>query len=185
MEDSQIIALYWNRDESAIRESDAAHGAYCFAVAMNVLSNREDSEECVSDTWLRAWNVIPPQKPARLRCFFARITRNLAIDRYRKRTAEKRNENMNTVIDELEGILSGSESVESEMDRHELTASLNRFLASLSVRDRQIFVRRYFWCHDVAKIAEEMGLKRNSVNVMLHRMRNKLKTHLTKDGWEV
>ena len=103
----------------------------------------------------------------------------------RKRTAEKRNENMNTVIDELEGILSGSESVESEMDRHELTASLNRFLGSLSVRDRQIFVRRYFWCQDAAKIAEEMGLKRNSVNVMLHRMRNRLKAHLTKDGWEV
>ena len=177
--------MYWNRDESAIRESDAAHGAYCFAVAMNVLANREDSEECVSDTWLRAWNVIPPQKPDRLRCFLARITRNLAIDRYRKRTAEKRSENMNTVIDELEGILSGNESVESEMDRHELTESMNRFISSLSPRDRQIFIRRYFWCEDVMKIAAAMGLKRNSVNVMLHRMRNRLKTHLTKDGWEV
>ena len=185
MEDSQIIKLYWDRDEAAIRESDAAHGAYCHAVAMNILSSREDSEECVSDTWLKAWNAIPPQKPDRLRSFFARITRNLAIDRYRKRTAEKRNECMNTVIDELEGVLSGVESVESEMERHELTASLNRFLASLSQRDRQIFIRRYFWCENVVKIACDMGLKQNSVNVMLHRMRNRLREHLTKEGWEV
>ena len=185
MEDSQIIRLYWDRDESAITESDSAHGAYCFAVAMNVLASREDSEECVSDTWWKAWNVIPPQKPDRLRSFFARITRNLAIDRYRKRTAEKRNEHMNTVLEELEGCLSGEESVESEVERQELSSSLNRFLASLSLRDRQIFVRRYFWCEDVKKIAAEMGLKQNSVNVMLHRMRNRLRAHLTADGWEV
>ena len=185
MKDSQIIKLYWDRDEAAIRESDAAHGAYCHAVAMNILSNREDSEECVSDTWLKAWNVIPPQKPDRLRNFFARITRNLAIDRYRKRTAEKRNETMKTVIDELEGVLSGEESVESEMDRHELTASINRFPESLSLRDRQIFIRRYFWCESTAKIAGDLGLRTNSVNVTLHRMRNKLREHLTKDGWEV
>jgi len=185
MEDSQIIKLYWDRDETAIRESDAAHGAYCHAVAMNILSNREDSEECVSDTWLRAWNVIPPQKPDRLRSFFARITRNLAIDRYRKRMAEKRNENMSTVIDELEGVLSSTESVESEMDRHELTQSLNRFLASLSVRDRQIFIRRYFWCEDTEKISRDMGLKQNSLNVILHRTRSRLRAHLTKEGWEV
>ena len=184
MEDMQIIELYFARSQNAVRETEKAYGTYCFIIADNILHNQQDDEECVSDTWLRAWNSIPPQKPARLKLFLGKITRNLAFDRYRQKTAGKRgNGEFNAVLDELAECVASPDDVEKSFDEKMLRQGLNQFLKSLPQRERQIFLKRYFYAESVKNIAEEFQLTANHCTVILKRVRKKLQTYLEEEGF--
>ena len=180
MEDEKIVGLYWERNENAIRETERKYGKYCYAVAYNILHSHEDSAECVNDTWHGAWNAIPPEKPKKLQIFLARITRNIAIDRYRHDSAQKRAMETEGVIDEYwECIPSEDIPLEDELA---LKQAINGFLTSLDIRTRIIFMRRYWYAMSAADIADGMRLSENYVNVILHRTRQKFKDYLTKEG---
>ena len=184
MGDAEIIALYWNRDETAIRESQRAYGAYCGALAYRILASREDAEECVSDTWLRAWNAIPPHKPARLRQFFGKITRNLAFNRSREAAAEKRGGGiLPLVLDELAEVVPDGGSAEDRVLASELGGAVNRFLLTLPRRDRGIFVRRYYFVEEIGAIARRYAMRPGSVSVVLTRVRQKLRQYLEQEGY--
>ena len=197
MEDREIIALYWDRDERAITETDAKYGNYCFTVAENILGRREDSEECVNDTWLRAWNAIPPKRPMVLRTFLAKITRNLALDQYRRMNADKRGGGqMDLVLDELSDCVgSGSEAylhaesaasignAEEEIQAKALQECIKEFVESLPERDGNVFIRRYFYAEKTETIALRYGLTQNNVGVVLSRTRKKLYEQLRKEGF--
>ncbi len=183
MEDSQIITLYWERDPDAIAETNRKYGSYCFSIANHILQNDQDSEECVNDTWLRAWNAIPPQKPARLSLFLAKITRNLSFDRFQARTAEKRGGGeLTLVLEELAQCLPGQSDVAREYEYKELVESIRRFAANLPRRDCNVFLRRYFYTETVAEIAKRYGMTENHVMVILSRTRKKLKIQLNKEA---
>lgn len=184
MEDSGIIALYWQRNENAIAETDRKYGPYCMTVAGAILPQREDAEECVSDTWFRAWNSMPPQRPNCLRLFLARITRNLAFDRWRAKNADRRGGGeLALALDELSQCVAGSQDTESQAEARELEACIRRFLAGLPQRDRDIFLRRYFYVESVKSIARRYGMKEGTAAVSLHRCRQKLRAHLEKEGY--
>lgn len=183
MEDGRIIELYWQRSPDAVSETARKYGAYCFAVAENILHSAEDSEECVNDAWFRAWNAMPPQRPGALRLFLARITRNLAFDRFRARSAEKRfGGEMALVLHELSECLGGA-STEAVFEAEELRQCIGRFVRSLPQRDGNVMARRYFFAEPVADIAKRYGLSENHVMVILTRTRKKLKAHLLKEGY--
>ena len=180
MEDEKIVTLYWERDENAIRETETKYGKYCYAIAYNILHSHEDSEECVNDTWNGAWNAMPPEKPTWLQGFLARITRNIAIDRYRYDSAQKRGAEVESAIDEYwECIPNGEAPIDNELV---LKQAINSFLASLDTRTRVIFMRRYWYSMSVKDIADGMRLSESHVSVILHRTRNKFKDYLTKEG---
>ena len=180
MEDEKIVMLYWQRDENAIRETKMKYGKYCYTVAYNILHSHEDSDECVNDTWNSAWNAIPPEKPNKLQCFLARITRNIAIDRFRHDSAKKRSAEFEIVIDEYwECIPNGELSIENEFM---LKQAINGFLATLDTKTRVIFMRRYWYSMSIRDIAEGMHLSENNISLILHRTRNKFKAYLTKEG---
>lgn len=181
--DSQIIELYWQRNPDAISETAGKYGAYCFAIADNILHNAEDSEECVNDAWLRAWDAIPPQKPGVLRLFLARVTRNLALDRFQARKAEKRGGGEAAlVLDELGECLGGADT-EAAFEIKELRRSIRRFVRALPEREGNVLVRRYFFAESAMEIARRYGLSENNVAVILSRTRKKLKAHLMKEGY--
>ncbi len=184
MEDSQIIELYWQKNADAISETADKYGAYCFTIAENILHNTEDSEECVNDTWLHAWNAIPPQRPNVLRMFLAKITRNLSFDRFHAQKAEKRGGGeIALVLDELGECLDGRADTEAAYEAKELRRSIRRFVRALPARDGNVLVRRYFFAESVAEIAKRYGLTENNVMVILSRTRRKLKAHLLKEGY--
>ncbi len=184
MDDSCIVALYWSRDPDAIRESDRKYGAYCFSIAHRILHSNEDSEECVNETWLRAWNAIPPQRPQRLSLFLAKITRNLALDTLSARSSQKRGGgDIHLLLDELAECLSSESDPASEYEARELGQFVRRFVNHLPERDRSIFLRRYFFTETAAEIAARFGITENHVLVILSRTRKKLKLHLQKEGF--
>ncbi len=186
MTDVQIINLYWQRNELAIAESNNKYGAYCFAVADRILINRQDSDECVNSTWFKAWNVIPPQKPDVLKLFFAKITRNLAINKYRQSKALSRGAGeFASSLDELSECVPDKNSVEQQIDKIALNQSVNEFLETLSDRDCCVFLRRYFYSDSIKEIAEYCNLTESNTLSILHRTRKKLKIHLEKDGYIV
>ncbi len=180
MDDQRIVMLYWSRNENAIRETEIKYGKYCYSIAYNILHSREDSDECVNDTWNGAWNAIPPERPTKLQSFLARITRNIAIDRYRYDSAQKRGAEVDCAIDEYwECIPNGDASIE---DEYVMKQAINGFLESLDVRTRVIFMRRYWYSMSVKDIADGMRLSETHVSVILHRTRSKFKEYLTKEG---
>lgn len=184
MEDRQIIELYWQKNADAIAETARKYGAYCFAIADNILHSAEDSEECVNDTWLRAWKAMPPQRPAALRIFLARITRNLSFDRFYARRAEKRGGGeLPLVFEELAECLPGGTDAETACEGKELEECVRRFVRALPERDGNVFVRRYFFTEPAAVIAKRYGLSENHVLVILSRTRKKLKRELMKEGY--
>ena len=184
MEDSRIVELYWQKNTDAIKETNSKYGAYCFAIADNILRSKEDAEECVNDTWLNAWNAMPPQKPTKLQMFLAKITRNLSFNRYYARSAEKRGGGeIVLVLDELAECLAGETDVESEYEARELGQCIRIFVRALPERDANVFVRRYFFTEPVTAIARRYGLNESNVAVILHRTRKKLKAHLIKEGF--
>jgi len=184
MNDQQIVDLYWAREEQAITESQCKYGAYCRTIAWNILSNRQDTEECVNDTWLRAWNAMPPQRPNLLAVFLGTITRNLSLDRWRKSQSQKRGGGqLEAVFSELEDCVSDGVSLEERLNRHALSNLLDRFLSALPQRDRCIFVRRYWYADSIRDIAQKYHMTQSAVKVNLHRSRNKLRTLLEQEGY--
>ncbi len=186
MQDTEIIELYWARSERAIPATSERYGSYCSAIAWNILHSREDAEECVNDTWLNAWNAMPPHRPSILSAFLGRLTRNLALDRCQRNTAEKRGGGeVPAILDELSECVSGSEDVEGSVERQEVLAAINAFLRQLPERNRQLFLCRYWYSDSVANIAERFGMKENAVSKSLGRTRAALREHLQKGGFEL
>ena len=184
MEDSEIITLYWNRDERAIAETGAKYGPFCQRIAQNILTVREDAEECVSDTYLRAWSAMPPHRPAMLAVFLGRITRNLALNRLRSAAAQKRGGGeAEAVFEEFQHIVSDRDTPEIALDRRELVAAINGFLAALPETKRRIFVCRYWYFDSVPDIAKRFSLSENHVYVTLHRLRAQLRRRLSERGF--
>ena len=183
MEDTKIIDLFWARQETAIVETDRKYGNYCRSIAMHILSNQEDTEECVNDTWMKAWECMPPQRPDILSAFLGKITRNLSISRYRMTHAKKRGSGeMDLLLNELEECLPSAQSVEQEVESRETVQAINQFLYGIERESRNIFVRRYFYADSVKEIAERFGISESKVKSQLFRMRNRLKEHLEKEG---
>lgn len=181
-EDQKIIDLYWNRSENAITETAVKYGRYCTSIAYGILKSREDAQECVSDAYLTAWNAIPPRRPADLGTYLGKITRNLSIDRLRTRNRDKRGGGeMPLALEELEEVVVGSDSPENEAIRKELAASMNRFLGELTVQERYVFVRRYWYLDSLADIAKNTGFSGSKVASMLFRLRGRLKKQLIKE----
>ena len=161
MEDARIVELYWERDEAAIAESSAKYGGYCYQIAFRILALREDAEECVGDTWLRAWEAMPPSRPGRLDTFLGKITRNLSLDRWRALRAQKRWQGQaELALTELGDCLPASGGVEQEVEAAALAESLNRFLESLPQEKRVLFVRRYWYLCSVEELAAWSGRRR-------------------------
>ena len=184
MTDSEIIELYWDRDDQAVIQTQTKYGGYCRSIAWNILKNRQDTEECVNDTWLRAWNAMPPQKPAILSVFLGTITRNLSLDRWRNATAKKRGAGqLQRAFDELEHCVSAGVSLEDRITQTDLSRLLDRFLQSLNQKDRCVFVRRYWYTDPIYDIAYRYRMTESAVKVSLHRTRNKLKSLLEQEGY--
>ena len=184
MEDVRIVELFWERSETAIEETQRKYGRYCYHIAYNILFSNEDSEECVNDTYLRAWNAMPPHRPERLSAFLGKIVRNLALDRYDKKTAEKRSVGVELALDELEECIGDGDGVWNE-DVQRLRTAINGFLAALPQRDRMIFIRRYWYVSPISQIATEFGAEEGNIKVILHRTRKKFREHLIKEGIEI
>ena len=185
MEDQGILELFFARSEQAIAETDRKYGGYCYSIAYNILSSKEDSEESVSDTYLAAWNTIPPRKPNFLNAFLGKITRHISIDRWRKCSAQKRGSGeVALALEELTECVSGQPGIEEQMIQREIVVSLNRFLASLSVDDRTVFLCRYWYVNSMEEIARKTGFSLGKIKSMLHRTRKKLAASLQKEGLE-
>ena len=183
MEDTAIIELYMKRSEQAIVETDAKYGGYCYSIAYNILSNREDSEESVSDTYLTAWNTIPPRRPSIFGAFLGKITRHLSIDRWRKQNARKRGGGeIILALEELDSCVSGH-TTEGDFERKELTRALNKFLSELKETERNVFLCRYWYMDSIQSISEYSGFSQSKVTSMLHRIRGKLRRHLSQEGF--
>lgn len=186
MEDHKIIELYWKRLERAITESSNKYGKYCHTISYNILHNTEDVYECVNDTWLAAWNTMPPQRPNYLGAFLGKITRNLSLNRYKIYSAKKRGGcQTELALSELEECLTDGNPVEDAIDQMTLTESINRFLFAQPQERRDIFVRRYWYLSPIDEIAEEFSMSRSKTTSLLFRMRNELKIHLEKEGIQV
>ncbi len=186
MEDSAIVALYWARDQRAITESSDKYGAYCASIARNILESPEDADECVSDTWYRAWNAIPPQRPALLSAFLGRITRNLAFDRWRRQNSAKRGGGETAlVLEELGDCISGTDDVQQQLDARALADDINAFLGSLPPEKRRLFLRRYWYADSLAVLAKRIGKTENHVAVSLHRIRKQLRDYLLERGYKL
>ncbi len=183
MEDRKILELFFKRDETAIEECDKKYGVRCRGVARSVLPSPEDAEECVSDTYLAAWNSIPPQHPLSLSAYLCRLTRNIGIDRLKALTAQKRGGNeLTAVLDELAECVASPGSVEGELEARELGREINRFLHSLSQQDRSVFVCRYWLLLPSASVAARLGMKDAAVRMSLMRTRKKLQKFLSEEG---
>lgn len=181
--DEAIIDLYWDRNESAIARTQEKYGNYCYSISFNILEVAEDSEECVSDTWLRAWNDMPPSRPQRLKLYLAKIVRNLSFDRYRITHAKKRDAGFTAVLEELEESIPDGTRVEENYEYRELVESITAFLRTLPERESNIFLMRYFRAQSTAEIAAHFGMSENYVLVTLGRTRRKLKAHLQKEAF--
>ena len=185
MDDAKIVQMYFDRDEQAIPATANKYGNYCVSVAKNILGNHEDAEECVNDTYLNAWNAIPPHRPQMLSAFLGKIVRNLAFNRYKHNTADKRGGGeIGAVLDELAGCVSGNEDTERAYEYKELVAAINDFLSTLTTRKRNIFVCRYWYTDSVSDIAARYNMSCAAVSMELNRLRTKLHNYLIERGYE-
>ncbi len=182
MDDSKIIELFYERSEQAIVELSKKYGDTCHKIAFNILKNDLDAQECVNDTYLGAWNNIPPQRPNPLRAYICRIARNIAIKRYHQNTAKKRNSYYDVALDELEDYLSSGASVEDEVSTAELTKMIDDFLDGLDKTNRVMFVRRYWFSESVSEIAALFNMNSHTVTVRLSRTRERLRRYLIERG---
>ena len=183
MDDRLIIDLFWQRTENAIAEVSKKYAGYCHSIAYRILCSSEDADECVNDTWLRAWSAMPPARPDRLSTFLGRITRNLSLNRYEKMNAEKRGGGAAGIaVSELEECIPSGMSVEDEVEGIYMTELLNRFLDTIPVRSRDVFVQRYWYLCSVAEISADLGIGESAVKSILFRTRKRFKQLLKKEG---
>ena len=186
MDDNQIIKLYHNRSEKAIEETDTKYGRYCHSIAYGILHNSHDADECVNDTYLRAWNAMPPMWPNCLKTFLGKITRNLSLDMWDKCTAEKRgNAQTQAVLDELLECIPSATSDDHMTDDLVIRDTINRFLSELPAENRTVFVKRYWYMDSLKEIAADLYLTESNVKIILHRTRTRLRAYLAKEGISV
>lgn len=183
MDDQQIVDLYWARSEQAIQESEHKYGAFCRSIARNILLQEQDAEECVNDTWFRAWNAMPPQRPSLLSAFFGKLTRNLSLDRWRHNRAAKRGgPQVELALEELEDCLPAPGRPEEHLEERETAALISRFLREQPALDRNLFLRRYWYLDSIAALADRFQISQGQVKSRLHRTRLRLKDVLLREG---
>ena len=183
MEDAAIVELYWQREERAISETKTKYGAYCHAIARRILNDGRDAEECVNDTYLGAWNAMPPHRPTSLNTFLGKITRNLSLKRWRARSAAKRGSGEVALsLDELEECVAQCGDIAERLEAEELARMIDVFLGSLAEDDRRMFVCRYWHIDSVGDIAQRFGFTQSKVKMSLKRTRDKLANYLEQEG---
>ena len=185
MDDKKIIELFYERSEQAIFQLSKKYGALCERIAFNILKDKSDAEECVNDVYLKIWNSVPPENPDPLRTYVCRIVRNTSIDRYDHNVAQKRNEHYDTALEEFEDIFTDHEGVEDIVAAKQFRAEIERYLMKKDKESRFIFLRRYWYCDEVADIAKMLRKKENYVSVRLFRIKEDLKNYLIKKGFNV
>jgi len=184
MDDERLIALFDGRRTDAIEEASAQYGTYCKSIALNILRSEEDSEECFNDTMLKAWNSIPPEHPSSLKAYLGRITRNLALDRLRRKKSLKRGSSEPLqVLDELADLVPSELDIETELEAAELREKLNSFIEGLGAEKRILFVRRYWYMLSIEELAERHGMSKSKVKMQLLRIRAALREYLKKEGY--
>ncbi len=183
MEDTKIIDLYFARTERAIDQTAQKYGPYCGQIAWQILHSREDSDECVNDTWLRAWNAMPPRRPSCLRTFLGKITRNLALDRWDRRHADKRGGGqVEILLSELGDCIPSVNGVERELEGQEIADAISGWLRCQPERHRRLFLRRYFFADSLPDAAHDAGLSVSAAKSALFRLRGSLREHLEQEG---
>jgi RNA polymerase sigma-70 factor (ECF subfamily) len=183
MEDEMILDLYWARSESAINETANKYGNYCHTVANNILQNNEDAEECVNDTFLKTWNAIPPQRPTIFRAFLGKITRNLSLDKYKKRKTKMRGgDEVSLLFSELEDCIPSNNNIEKESEANFVIGVIDSFLESLDSENRIVFIRRYWYADSIKTIASRFDMSESKVMSMLFRTRKNLRANLENEG---
>ena len=185
MEDKNIIELYWRRDERAVFETQLKYGRLCQYIAGNIICSAQDCEEILNDTWLGVWNAVPPQHPACLKTFVAKIARNLALKKYAYNTADKRSTNVVSALDELQDCVCGMEMAESELEKRRIEQLISAFLRSKSEIKRSVFVRRYWYFDSIESICDQTGFSRAKLRSMLFRLRKELREDLEKEGVQI
>lgn len=180
--DNEIIALFFNRSQEAIKELADKYGKMCVHFSYRILKNDCDAQECVNDSYLAVWNTVPPNKPNPLKTYLMKIVRNISLTKYKSNTAQKRNSYYDTSLEELENVIFENDSVEIQAEKSELTEYINKFLATLPKEDRVIFLKRYWFCQSYSEIAASVNLSEKNVSVRLTRTRKKLKKYLEKEG---
>lgn len=184
MDDKSIVDLYFCRDENAISQTDKKYGRYCYSISYNILTSKEDAEECVNDTYMTAWKTIPPRRPSVLSTFLGKITRHISIDRWRERTAYKRGRGEITLaLEELEDCVAGMQDVEMEYERKEIVMIYKKFLDALPTTERRVFLCRYWYVEPIDTIADKFGYSQSKIKTMLHRTRAKLRKQFAKEGF--
>lgn len=183
MEDSAIIDLYWSRDQRAIAETAGKYGSFLHSLVWNILRSRSDAEECVNDTYLRAWNAIPPARPAAFRAWLGRIARNLSLDRWKQARAQKRGgDGMEVLLGELDACVPAPHGTEAALEDRELAALISAFLRKLPAESRIIFLRRYWYGQELRDIAGGLGCGQGKVKSSLFRTRKALRAYLEQEG---
>lgn len=179
MDDGRIIELYWQRDEYAITATAEKYGAYCGRIAKNILLSLEDAEECVNDTWLHAWDAIPPHRPSRLSVFLGKITRELSLNQHKARFAQKRgNGELALALDELGECIASGETVEQTLEYELVGKIISDFLRKQKEQSADIFIRRYYHVCSIKQIAAEFSMSESKVKSILFRLRKELRTYL-------
>ncbi len=183
MEDSQIVDLYWERNEQAIRAAASKYGGYCYSIAYNILRSREDADESVNDTSLGAWNAMPPHRPNCLRTFLGKITRRVSLKKWRDEHRDKRGgDEVSLALEELSECIPSNASVEESVIAGELSARINRFVGTLAPTERQVFLCRYWYLDSIDKISADLCFGKSKVKSMLRRTRARLRADLEKEG---
>ena len=183
MDDSQILELYWERNPDAVLQTDRKYGLYCRQVSFNILRSREDAEECVNDSWLKAWHSIPPTKPRHLRAYLAKLTRNVSLDRWDQLQAQKRGGGRTALLlSELSDCIPAAGTVEQALEDRAISAAVSAWLRQQNPRNRVAFVRRYWYADSLTDIVQMTNMSYSSISVRLHRTKNKLKNLLAKEG---
>lgn len=183
MEDKQIVALYWERSEKAIEITAQKYGNYCQTIAFNILYNFQDAAECVNDTYLKAWQAMPTNRPTLLAAFLGKITRNIALNRYKMQHTQKRgNGELQLIFDELDGCIASRSSIDTTLEEKQIATLINTFLNNVPKQQSVIFVRRYWYADSISAIATQYNISNSKVKSILYRLRLKLKSYLESEG---